>query len=330
MTILAAGPWSPLAVLRLREGDSMAIAPLCAEMLQRFGAATPPKHRRARWLCTAISRRRWSIPDAAARAGADAPSRSAAKSSLSCWPSGPPSTAPAGTGGRRDARRVDSGPPRSPCVRVQAGLFLAMAHHRLGRVEEARRALAEADRLLAEHQANPRRSILPGNWDWRDETFCLPLRAGGRRDPRDRGPTRGGRPGDRDPGGRAARADRSGRGHARRGRGSDRRRTGPTHLTRDVRHRNAGTVSAPLEGTMNRRASVAAGVVLPSESPSTKGQFPMLHSTRTREAVTLPTSSRTSPSPNPHREDIPIPAADFQRAPIKGIPYPTRGIHRQK
>src|SRR5262249_31084031 len=60
--------------------------------------------------------------------------------------------------------------------RAQAHLFLAMAHHRLGHAEEARRALAEADRILAEVPNQPDPVTLQRAWRWRERILAEVLR----------------------------------------------------------------------------------------------------------------------------------------------------------
>jgi serine/threonine protein kinase len=62
--------------------------------------------------------------------------------------------------------------------RAQAHLLLAMAHHRLGHAQEARRALADADRALAEvldqPDSEPRR--WPWSWRWSERVLAEVLR----------------------------------------------------------------------------------------------------------------------------------------------------------
>jgi hypothetical protein len=60
--------------------------------------------------------------------------------------------------------------------RAQANLFLAMAHHRLGHAEPARRALAEADRALAEVPDQPDPSTLVRAWPWEGQILAQILR----------------------------------------------------------------------------------------------------------------------------------------------------------
>jgi tetratricopeptide (TPR) repeat protein len=68
------------------------------------------------------------------------------------------------------------GPFIGPPEQAQAHLFLSMAHHRLGHAEEARRALAEADRILAEVPDKPDPLTLQKGWRWRERIPAEVLR----------------------------------------------------------------------------------------------------------------------------------------------------------
>ncbi len=63
-----------------------------------------------------------------------------------------------------------------PPLLAQAHLFLALAYHRLGRSEEAHRALADADRALAAVPDMPNRFTLLTEWEWRPRTLGQVLR----------------------------------------------------------------------------------------------------------------------------------------------------------
>jgi serine/threonine protein kinase/tetratricopeptide (TPR) repeat protein len=67
-------------------------------------------------------------------------------------------------------------PFAAPPLQAQAHLFLSMAHHRLGHAEEARRNLAEADRILAEVPNEPEPRTLQRSWRWRERIPAEVLR----------------------------------------------------------------------------------------------------------------------------------------------------------
>jgi tetratricopeptide (TPR) repeat protein len=67
-------------------------------------------------------------------------------------------------------------PMAGPPLQAQAHLFLSMAHHRLGHAEEARRNLAEADRILAEVPDKPNPVTLQKGWRWRERILAEILR----------------------------------------------------------------------------------------------------------------------------------------------------------
>jgi tetratricopeptide (TPR) repeat protein len=70
--------------------------------------------------------------------------------------------------------RIRSWPYLGPAGRAQAHLFLAMAHHRLGHVEDTRRALAEADRAL--DQIGPETFQWAWAWRWTERILAEVLR----------------------------------------------------------------------------------------------------------------------------------------------------------
>jgi serine/threonine protein kinase len=170
------GPWNPLAVLKVRRGDLPGYRDLCERMLGQFERTETP------------SVAAQTVKACVLAPGAvEAPERLLvpARRSVESDPSNPWFLAVLGMAeyrsGHLDAAVEWLGKGRErhtdPRGRAEVSLFLALAHHGLGRDDEARRALADADRYLAEYRAeSERRGGLLLTEDWLLWSSCLVLR----------------------------------------------------------------------------------------------------------------------------------------------------------
>jgi hypothetical protein len=165
--------------LTLRKGDLAGYRALCSEMVRRFEqegttAKAPWEAATITRLCTAAPgavddpKRPLELGRRAASADDQEPyfllSRRAAE-----FRAGQHQAAIGTLSG--SVGRFDDAPGRA-----QAHLFLAMAHHRLGHADAARRALAEADRALAEVPREPDPSTLVRGWHWDGQILAQILR----------------------------------------------------------------------------------------------------------------------------------------------------------
>jgi serine/threonine protein kinase len=185
------GPRFPLGVLMLKMGDVNGYRALCSQMLRECEpegttAKNPWTTAMSPWLADQIARLCTAAPGAV-----DDPKRLLALGRRAASADGQnPSFLLARAAAEFRAGEFQAAVevlPRSvarweyweypyPPCRAQANLFLAMAHHRLGHAEEARRALAEADRALAEVPVKPDPVTLLRAWDWRERTLAQILR----------------------------------------------------------------------------------------------------------------------------------------------------------
>ncbi|WP_406697001.1 hypothetical protein V5E97_39050 [Singulisphaera sp. Ch08] len=171
------GPWFPLGMLRLRGGDVDGYHALCAEALRRFGGTTSRSDAgHLAIFCTGSP---------AVEVDPGRPLK-LARHAVASDPDEPAFLPALGAAeyraGRHEAavatltRALGLLPQDAHWGRAHAGLFLAMARRRLGQVEEARRALAEADHALAVAPAEPDPASPLFAWDWCERALGQVLR----------------------------------------------------------------------------------------------------------------------------------------------------------
>lgn len=168
------GPWLPLAVLTARAGDVDKYRDQCGEMIRRFGES------RRSDVAAFVSRIGTAIPKAVIDTNRPL---ELARRALATNPKSPNYLLALGAAEFRSGRykeavgtleraaTADEAP-----IRAQIHLFLALTHGRLGQADEARSALAEADRDLAEAPSKPDPITLQQGWHWRESTLARIIR----------------------------------------------------------------------------------------------------------------------------------------------------------